>query len=187
MAWGGMAGPYTRNSPMPAQKTQRPRFVLLIAAVGMIAMSLGACLFSAGAFLELLKLSRVANWPTVEGTITTSSTRPGCKTATDFSPLLEYRYIFDGVTHLGNRHDLGMAICDTEANAGKWALQYPVGSHVTVHVDPSRPAEAVLETAVDTGALWFMGTAALLIGSTGLYWVLPRLRVILRGRGSRSG
>jgi len=171
---------------MSADNSRRPRPVLLLAAFGMIAMSLGAGLFGIGAFLEIAKLSRVAAWPTVEGTITASAAIPGCRGTTGFSPALEYSYVVNDVHFQGKRLDLGMAVCDTQDNAARIAQRYPVGKHVTVHVNPSRPAEAVLEPAVETGALRFMGIAALLVSGTGLYWVLPRARVLLRRRGGKA-
>ena len=71
-----------------------------------------------------------------------------------------------------------MAACDTQEAVAAIVSLYPAGAAVTVHVNPSRPSEAVLETAVDTGALWGLGIAGLLIGAAGLAWVVPRLRPV---------
>lgn len=161
----------------------RPRGLLLFAAFSMLLMSLCAGLFGLGAFLEIARLSGVAGWPEVEGTIVSSAAVAGCQGPAAFTPQIEYTYEFGGVSRHGRRRDMGAPVCDTEAAAGQLAQRYPVGSRVAVHVNPERPEQAVLETAVSTGPLWFMGIVALLVGAASLAWLLPRLRVLLGGRG----
>ena len=172
---------------MTTNKDQRRRPLLLFAAFSLIAMSLVAGLFSLGAFLEIAKLSRIKAWPSVDGTITASTANPGCRGMDAYTPQLEYRYVVNGNPYQGKRHDLGMAVCDTQARAEQMVLRYPVGAHVTVYFDPTRPADAVLETAVDTSALWLMGLATLLVSAYGFYWVLPRARILMQGRGGKPG
>jgi len=170
---------------MTSTKDPRRKPVLLFAAFSLIAMSLVAGLFSLGAFLEIAKLSRIKDWPSVDGSITASSASPGCRGMDAYSPQLEYRYTVNGKAFQGQRRDLGMAVCDTQARVEQIVLRYPVGAHVTVHFDPTRPDYAVLETAVDTTALWFMGLATLLVSAYGFYWVLPRARILMQGRGGQ--
>jgi hypothetical protein len=169
---------------MADKKPDRPRLLLLFAAFSMLLMSACAGLFGLGAFLEIAKLSRVAQWPSVDGTIVAAAVVSGCQGPATFTPQVEYSYNVGGIHYQGKRRDMGAPACFTEDNAADLARRYPVGSRVAVHVDPQRPAEAVLETSVQTGALWFMGIAATIVSGTGLYWLLPRLRVLMRGRGN---
>ena len=168
---------------MATEKT-RPRALLLFAAFSMLLMSGCAGLFGLGAFLEIGRLSRVAGWPAVEGTIVASSALAACQGPAAFTPRIEYTYEYGGVLRHGTRRDMGAPVCDTEAAATVLAHRYPVGSRVAVHVDPARPEQAVLDTAVSTGPLWFMGLVAAFVGVASLAWLLPRLRVLLRGRGA---
>jgi len=155
---------------------RRPRVSYLLAAGGLVMLSLGATLFGFGAFLEIAKISAAAKWPVVEGTVAIYDAVAGCKDAAAVAPQVAYDYTYAGKSYRGNRRGFAMNVCDTPANVAAITSQYPAGAAVRVHVNPARPAEAVLETTVDTAALWAMGIAALLLGATAMAWILPRLR-----------
>jgi hypothetical protein len=154
------------------------RLAQRVAAVGLITMSLAALLMAGGALLELAKLARLESWPTVPGTVSLSQVQPGCKVPAGFTPRIQYTYMYEGILYPGSLRSFNMAACDTREAVSGIVSRYPAGAAVTVHVNPSRPSEAVLETAVDTGALWGLAIAALLVGAAGMAWVVPRLRAV---------
>jgi len=120
------------------------------------------------------------NWPTVPGTVVTSQliTRTDVRltmirallTTTLYGVKIRYRYTVDGRSLEGGRVGLtGGGLARSDGAARIRLTKYPVGRRVTVHYQPNKPENAVLETVVHgqltsgliTAALWLFGAILL--------------------------
>lgn len=92
------------------------------------------------------------SWPTVEGTITESRVAEsrGAKGRRDSTAIIRYSYSVDGAPYEGNRLSYIVA---TESAAAR-AARYSPGDRVVVHVNPTDPAAAVLETPPPGWEAW---------------------------------
>ena len=128
------------------------------------------------------------SWMPVQGTISlseieeemeTGRVRSQLDTVTTYRPRIEYTYQFQGKPYSSHR------IITLDAN---WPLEevkevisrYPLGSPVTVWVDPGNPELAVLEKGMlghekRYKALFIIGTALLLLGILG--WLTAHILV----------
>jgi hypothetical protein len=103
---------------------------------------------------ETRRLVTIGTWPTVPGRVESahvSADTVGARRATKFgrqSPIVEdrfhvsYHYRVGGVEYVGDQVDRLPA---TRRNARADLRRYPSGTEVSVHYDPRRPTEAVLE------------------------------------------
>lgn len=87
-------------------------------------------------------------------------------------PKLAYRYSVDGEDYLG--HDIAATAINTssEADAQKKIAPYPVGMEVSVHYNPSKPHDAVLETRCTVAPFAVFGLLAVFLFTVGVLALL---------------
>ena len=113
------------------------------------------------AFFATWRNARKANsWPIAKGKIITSTTESFREkndrgpTHTLYAPLVQYRYVVNGISYHGKQITLATTSAGGSlAAAEKTAARYPVGREVDVHYDPSNTENAALE---NTGAAAFL-------------------------------
>jgi hypothetical protein len=120
-----------------------------------------------------------AKWPTVEGTITTSSveTHAGIGNKGIFyHPQIVYSYIVDGKQLTSNRVAFGATNTNDPSDAQRIVDKYPKGKTVTVSYDSDENQESLLEPGLRIGAWGYilLGTPFLLIGIA-MIKVFPKL------------
>jgi hypothetical protein len=89
-------------------------------------------------------------WSKVAGTIVSSrmdATQTG-HSETVFTPVIEYEYLFDGRSFKSSRRRMRHYASGQRADAEAVRSRYPVGSGVTVFVNPAKPEKSVLEYGV---------------------------------------
>ncbi len=127
---------------------------------------LGVGFLSAGLYLRWRSaVSR--HWPTVPGTIVRArareqvDTREGGGVITRYYPEVEYAYTVAGHTYRSTRIRFGglpFSLTPDRDEVITWLKEhYPEGKNVTVHYNPRRPQEAVLEPGVATAAYLLIG------------------------------
>lgn len=114
----------------------------------------GVCLLIFGGLLLNLvrmrsRMQAAGNWNRVEGVIIASEVeQPPTHVSDDLndaSPVIRYRYRVDGRDLESDQVGIGGQPMTTRVLAGRQVARYPVGAHVDVYVDPTNPAEALLE------------------------------------------
>lgn len=133
-------------------------------------LGLGLLLFARNA---RRKAQASLSWPTVPGTVSVSDVKYDVSTSGSgdnefqtetFTPVVKYQYSVQGVEHTGSRIAFG-AMNQSQNAAHAVVARYPVGASVTVHYNPEKPGEAVLETRASGGtALAVLGGLFLLVG-----------------------
>ena len=106
-----------------------------------------AALLSGVALLALAlwlrrRAAQCAHWPSVEGTVLES--RVDAAHLEFMKPVLRYRYVVDGRSHVGFRVAFSGYGVSRRAMADL-IRPYAVGQAVRVYYDPARPASAVLD------------------------------------------
>jgi Protein of unknown function (DUF3592) len=146
--------------------TQRRRGVGFL---GGFLILIGAAIGAVGAFLWS-RAREQFSWDAVDGTI--------CAAAVDFDweyyrPKIEYTYVYQGRTFRGTRlRSLALSV-NWSGPARRAVAKYPVGSTVTLYVNPRYPGESVLERGADPTFIPFI-----LIFS--VPFVVAGLRLLLR-------
>ena len=113
-------------------------------------------------------------WPTVPGkviasdikvTVSTSKSGESEYQTEHFRPIVKYQYSVQGVEHSCSRIAFG-ATNTAQSAADAIMARYPAGADVTVHYNPEKPEEAVLETR-ESGAtaLTILAVVFLLVGA----------------------
>jgi hypothetical protein len=114
---------------------------------------------------ERKKAKAAEAWPTVNGTIVSSrldqSTRTERRdgrsyTHTSYAPVVEYTYEVGGKTYQGNHIFPGATMSYDLGTAQNIVNRYQPGSTATVHYDPAKPMEAVLEIKAKGGNLFLI-------------------------------
>lgn len=141
--------------------------ILLIVGGAMVALLTFATLY------KYYEVRKAAHWRPVPGRIVSSQARSrkvrtaqthnraegdGDLQMRNFAEIT-YEYRVGNKTYRGSRIGIGEDLGDNDVE-GKLA-RYPVGAQVTVHYNPSKPQQAVLETGAPEG-IW--RTMAILIG-----------------------
>jgi hypothetical protein len=115
-----------------------------------------------------------ARWREVPGTILRSEVRFDWE---DYRPVVEYQYEVDGVSYRGDTIVVGPLITfNWKGPATRLIERFPVGTAVTVYVDPANPRRASLQPGVDRNLPLFLIT----IGIFALIFVA----LLLGGRGT---
>ena len=124
----------------------------------------GAIFFSAGALLCLwiavssvigiIEANNAVTWPTTAGVVLSSKAQKGCGKGASFFPSVHYRYTISSQQYEGRRIAFGNCGCGSEGSAAVVAGQYPEGSAVVVHFNPSAPSEAVLMIGAVLDETW---------------------------------
>ena len=85
----------------------------------------------------------------------------------DYQPVVEYTYEVDGVTYSGNTVARGLITFNWNGPAKRIVARFPVGTKVTVFIDPTNPRRAALQQNVDrnlpTFVLVFTGLLVLFV------------------------
>ncbi|BBO76640.1 hypothetical protein DSCW_40570 [Desulfosarcina widdelii] len=134
---------------------------------GLIFLILG--MFAAGIVLmawgvyEIKGSRESGNWPSTQGTITSSgvskrTTRDSNhRNRTTYTPKVNFQYQVDGRQYTSSRIAFGTG--DT-GGSEKWARKvvnkYPVGKTVTVHYKPQDPQYGVLESGITWRSIIFL-------------------------------
>lgn len=117
---------------------------------------LGIALGCLGLFLtgqQALQGLLSQGWPTVEGQVTRSEIEQvRRRTGPDpWRVTIEYTYTVDGTIYQNNRvRFAGSSLSFTNGRAAKAVAEsYPMGTTISVHINPRNPGEAVLDPGVD--------------------------------------
>ncbi len=140
-------------------------------------MLVGAVIFWAG-MVQRRKGIASLSWPTVEGRVISSGIESAWSRDSDNSSYLtyyaaiRYEYTVGDRTYAGDQTKVGGEIRTTSSvRAGRAAARYREGAAVTVHYDPIRPEEAVLEPGVKI-VPWVLVIFGLLFIATGVIVML---------------
>lgn len=123
-------------------------------------MGIALALIAAGVWAAWLRVKRrrvgkqMAGWRAVQGTVLSHAIEESVTTDAHndrewhYDPRLTYQYETGGTERTGKRISLDGVSFSSRKKAQVWLDQRPVGSTVTVYLDPADPDEAVLETGV---------------------------------------
>lgn len=116
------------------------------------------------------KAAKSAAWPTASGTVLSSSIIEKSSmdddgaSSSSYEPRVVYQYSIMGTAYEGKRISFGANQFDRRM-AEKISAAYPAGAQVTVHYNPEKPGEGVLETKARGGMLFtVLGIILLVIG-----------------------
>jgi len=95
-------------------------------------------------------------WPKGEGVILSASVheRCGSRGRTLFEPVVQFRYTFQGVEHIGHRLAFGDVTVRERGEAEQVAKRFSPGSGWSVSICSPRPELSVIHPG-PTGKLWF--------------------------------
>ncbi|MEK6970971.1 MAG: DUF3592 domain-containing protein [archaeon] len=124
--------------------TARSPVVFILLMAGFIATGLG--------LIAVLADFTHSNWPTIEGTVTSSEiVSTPSESGKSYNGLLHYAYQLDGSLFTGKGWPSGGGIEFVEhskvlARLNEGLAKFPAGSKIIVHYNPSNPAESSLTT-----------------------------------------
>lgn len=129
--------------------------------IGGIVIILFGAIFIIVSIVMRKKAQAAQTWPVAPGQILfstiethTSSDSDG-DSSTHYEPKVEYSYAVMGSPMKGTRISFGAMGSDFKA-AQKTTTRYPVGASVSVHYNPEKPAESVLETTARGGTVFMV-------------------------------
>jgi hypothetical protein len=96
-------------------------------------------------------------WPTVQGTIASSSCQRRLTDANVYVAVVNFTYQVSGRDYQGNRLSFGGKVDGNEDEMNKFVAEYPAGKIIPVYYDPQNPAVALLRPDMTGGAtvmLW---------------------------------
>jgi hypothetical protein len=138
-----------------------------MATGSVILLILGVIFFALGALFLFLtwrgkqKAKTSQGWPTAQGTVLSVEIKEHSSideedhpSSVTYEPVVQYQYTVSGQQYNNKRIAFGATSFD-RSTAQKKASQYAVGMAVTVHYDPNKPSESVLETSAG-GSTVFM-------------------------------
>lgn len=174
----------THNPPSPPNQfptlNRIVKFLFAQLVPGMFAFG-GAIFFSIGLW-QLYEGWKTHNWPTTQGTITSSQIKEVTRrdadgdTYTNYRPSISYSYQVADQNYEGHRLHLGATSHNDRSAVQQQLKQYPVGRTLDVYYNPNNPNQAVLTPGVG-GGIWIaitMGTAFLVLGIA-LSMILPKV------------
>jgi Protein of unknown function (DUF3592) len=106
----------------------------------------------------------VAAWPTVTGSIIESRVYTDVD---DSRPEITYDYQFGGKKYRSSQVLPHGMLSTTGSYASNLVAKYPAGSLATVHVNPARPGDSALETAIPTLMYVLLNTAVIVFVAFG--------------------
>lgn len=114
-------------------------------------LSIAAACFAAGFWIRRRECTPLA-WPQTTGVIITSKTirQYGYRGGEDVLPVIEYEFDYQGRSFRSSHWRLGNYSFGNSASADAVISRYPVGSSVTVFVNPRKPMKSVLESSVSS-------------------------------------
>lgn len=159
---------------------------------------LGAVFLAAGIGLSiwghgmLAEAKASADWPTVQGKVTssgvsvrksTSGSGSKKRTSTVYEPSVIYDYTVNGKSYTSHRITAGDFSSSSSKRAHRIVNKYPAGSTATVYYNPDEPYQSVLEPGATffsyvpfgSGILFAVVGALVLLG-----WIFGIFKKILR-------
>lgn len=135
-----------------------PIFCSIFMLVGLVIATYGV--------RDLVKASRSASWPTVEGTIIRSriNTKSDSNGST-YEPDIEFRYTVGNQVYSSTCIRAGMRMSASQRFAAAFTSRFPEGTAVRIGYDPLDPASGILEPGIHKQA--FMGV----VGGLGFAFV----------------
>jgi hypothetical protein len=138
-------------------------FVVIFSILGIVFLIIG--------LRSKQKAKASLNWPTTTGVVTVAKVEVHTDyddddhtSTTSYEPVVQYTYTVNGQQFNGSKIAFG-ANRVGNSQAQKMVGQYPVGNSVTVHYNPEKPEDAVLETKATGGtAFTVIGIVFLAIG-----------------------
>jgi hypothetical protein len=129
---------------------------------GLLFTGIGLFLLVRG-FIEFRTSKASRDWPSVEGQVIgamveTKIDRDEDGTSTRYSPRITYTYSVSGQQYTSDQVVIGARRWHTSRARAEAKLAYQPGQQVTVHYNPDKPVQAVLEVGATRGA-W--GTLAI--------------------------
>lgn len=121
-----------------------------------------------------MQVKTAETWPTAEGTVissTISSESSGGTNGpnTTYKARITYEYEAAGRTRRNNVICIGGQLqLSLRGKAENYCLRYPVGEKVTVHYNPKKPTDAVLEVREETS--WFYLAGGAVMGVVGYFF-----------------
>ncbi len=117
--------------------------------IGLVLVAIAA-VFGFIFYASSQKNKQAAAWPTVPGKVVSSEVRTlrsggGGQSDLSFEPNVVYTYTVDGQAFTGNKVNFSAFRSTNKAAPQKTVDKYPAGADVTVHYNPKKPQEAVLE------------------------------------------
>lgn len=140
-------------------------------------------------FWRMRRASRSRAWPTVQGTLVSSTTasreapplpsRDGDAAAsrpprTLYRPEVAYTYTVGGRSYTGTQLGLDEVEVSSERHAQAHAARYVPGAPVTVFHDPEDPSRAVLEPGVGAASWAIPAVGAVFLVVTGALYLFIR-------------
>ncbi len=154
------------------------RFVLVF--IGLLAVLFGIVLmrFAAGA----MRLhARISAWPQAPGTVVRSEVVYGeAGRGSTARPQVTVRYTWGRLVYESSDHTHGVSFGDFDAAARRLVERYPVGTAVSVRVQPGHPENAVLDTGYPSHAVTVQRIGAVLIAA-GISTVVVALSPAMSG------
>ncbi|MBN8420189.1 MAG: DUF3592 domain-containing protein [Verrucomicrobia bacterium] len=91
--------------------------------------------------------AKAKSWPTVQGTVHAKEAwkRSGRGNSGDYIPTMRYYYELNGTPYSAQRIRHDSMSAGTKAEALEMIAEYSVGMPTTVHYDPLKPSNAVLQ------------------------------------------
>lgn len=110
-----------------------------------------ATLAPSAALPRYFRAKNSAQWPQVQGVITSSHLVAGrFKQTRGYRPEIQYRYQVGSTEYVGSRRSFDRPRLSSEAASQSVLDAYPLGKTVTVFYDPKDPASALLEPGLAT-------------------------------------
>jgi hypothetical protein len=129
--------------------------------------------------LKTLKTaSDSTQWPTVAGTVTSSSviSKTGDKGGVTYKAEVLYEYHAGGQTQLSNEVAYGGYGSSNPSNAQNAVNRYPKGKRVTVHYSPNDPTKAVLEPGISTKTFFLPGFGSVFfLAGCAIFYFAPKM------------
>lgn len=122
------------------------------------------------------KAKAAAAWPSAAGKILSTevvvdeSGSMGEDGTTWYNPVVNYSYDVAGTEFQGHRLRFGNPHCSNRKKAEAAIAPYTVGSPVTVHYNPEKPSDAVLETGKPSPIYLILALFGLPFVAFGLAW-----------------
>jgi hypothetical protein len=126
-------------------------FPLNFGTIITLAMTVSATFYVLRSVWHVLTALESRSWPTTQGMVRDSALEEDSRSTINraYRARVSYRFTVDGQEFAGDRAYFGDSVTTSWGGpARKIAERYRAGHAVTVHYDPSRPREAVLEPGI---------------------------------------
>lgn len=160
-----------RTTTMEPHQPKNEDYVLLgpisTIVVGLLAVAVGIFLAFVFSYASITQGAASESWPTVEGTITSSSiSEVGPRDNLTYQAHVSYQYEVNEKKRHGDRVDFNSSGMSSSRRVYMQEIvrKYPSGKKVTISYDPTDPNVCVLEPGVKLGAAFLIGLVCVGIG-----------------------